>query len=244
MAITEITMGQRKDSGTVLTVVRGDNRAHILRMKLNRVYGGIDLGPLAWNVAVANANSEVGVYALENVTVEEDRIIFDWIVSGKATTAVGKTRFELEGIGQDSNGKAVIFQTASRVITVLEDVNAEPEMTDDVLDAYQTALLEAHNAATAAREAARATEADRTTTGEYMEQASESAAYTHDEAERAKDEADRSAHFAIMANEMAETHGFCYFEIDENGCLIYTRTDGLRDIHFELDEGRLVIVYG
>lgn len=65
-----------------------------------------------------------------------------------------------------------------------------------------------------------------------------------DRADEASGHADRAKRFADLANQAAQTHGAFFMDIDANGHLIYTRSDKLDDLNFEMNNGRLNAIYG
>ena len=56
--------------------------------------------------------------------------------------------------------------------------------------------------------------------------------------------AERSEAAADRAEQMAATNGYVFFEVNDNGHLIMTKTENVGNLDFRLNEGRLEVIYG
>ena len=125
MALTEISVTKKGSVRPVLTLVRGDTRTHIIRMIVQRFFGGVDLAQLVWSVVTRNASGTTDTYYIPDASINDATITVDWLVRGTATLEDGETEFELEGIASDDQN-AYIWQSGSYIINVTEDINHTP----------------------------------------------------------------------------------------------------------------------
>ena len=125
MAMTEINVTKKGSTRPVLTLVRGDERTHIVRMIVQRFYGGVDLSHLVWSVVTRNPNGVTDTYYISDTTVNDATITVDWLVRGTSTLADGETEFELEGIAYGGENTS-IWQSGKYILNVTEDVNHTP----------------------------------------------------------------------------------------------------------------------
>lgn len=163
MAIKEIAMSKAPDASPVLRLVRGDNGAAILRMKVDRFDGGVDLAGLMWMVNVENAAGGGDVIPLADVQASDAAVCAEWLIGGVATAVEGDTTFALEGVRNGDS--AVIWQSGARVLRIYADVDATPGDVEEAqlsevaqmvsfVSAELPAVLDARDAANAAAERA------------------------------------------------------------------------------------------
>lgn len=139
----EIKVSKKGSARPVLTLVRGDARTQIVRMIVERYYGGVDLANLVWSVIVKNADGATDTVYIPSAEVEDAAIVAAWNVAGIATAAVGETEFELEGIGSDGE---YIWQSGKYIINVTDDINHTPgEEEQRQLTAVQELILYVNN---------------------------------------------------------------------------------------------------
>lgn len=139
----EIKVSKKGSARPVLTLVRGDARTQIVRMIVERYYGGVDLANLVWSVIVKNADGATDTVYIPSAEVEDAAIVAEWNVAGIATAAVGETEFELEGIGADGE---YIWQSGKYIINVTDDINHTPgEEEQQQLTAVQELILYVNN---------------------------------------------------------------------------------------------------
>lgn len=138
-----IKASKKGNNRPVLTLVRGDTRTQIVRMIVERYYGGVDLANLVWSVVIENADGATDTVYIPGAEVEDAAITIEWNVAGIATAAVGKTEFELEGIGDDGE---YIWQSGKYIINVTEDINHTPGDAEQAqLTAVQKLILYVNN---------------------------------------------------------------------------------------------------
>lgn len=63
------------------------------------------------------------------------------------------------------------------------------------------------------------------------------------QAERAISAAEEAGRYAELLEQGAANAGYMFFEIDEHGYLIYTRSENIDNVDFELEEGRLIAIW-
>lgn len=124
MAIKEIAMSKAPDASPVMRLVRGDSGAAILRMRVDRFDGGVDLAGLTWMVNVENAAGGGDVILLADVQASDAALCAEWLIGGVATAAAGDTTFSLMGVCDGDS--AVIWQSGARVLRIYADVDASP----------------------------------------------------------------------------------------------------------------------
>lgn len=104
-------------------------------------------------------------------------------------------------------------------------------------DLYAQLVALVKNSETAARESAEAAE-------DSEETAVESAAEAKKSEEAAKTSEENAASSANRAEQTAASAGWLEMEINDAGHLIYTRTETVDAIDFEMTNGRLIVNYG
>lgn len=169
MPIRDVHANKKGNTTPLLTLVRGDNLTQIIRMIVQRRYGGVDLSDLTWSIVLENADGVTDNHYISDVEIDDDSIEVRWNVHHVATASVGDTRFELEGIKYDEDGSKIpVWQSGIYYIRITEDINHTPsELEIKQLTAVQQLILyvdgelknvlaakeEAEKAATAAMEA-------------------------------------------------------------------------------------------
>ena len=123
MAIKHIRADKLSPVRPVITLIRGDASSQIIRLAVNRYYGGVDLAPLAWAVTVENAAGATDTYGLD-AQLSSDDIEMEWCVCGTATAAPGVTSFTLSGFSEEEN--AVLWQSGMYHICVKDAVEYIP----------------------------------------------------------------------------------------------------------------------
>jgi len=139
MSVKEISANKRTTNIAALQLVRNDRHTQIVRFRVPKSEGGIDLSGLAWAVNIVNADGDTDVSYLGTGTVVDDIIVIDWTVGAVATACAGTTTFELQGVSGDDED-ALVWQSAARTINVIEDVDANPSVDPQALTEVQTLI--------------------------------------------------------------------------------------------------------
>ena len=127
MAVKELNAASHSATAErlpVLRMVQNDKLTSMIRFNIPRNVNGVDLGGMRWKVNIVNSADE---YAEQNCTVEdgEENIAVLWTVTDTATSAVGKTQFQLEGNAPDGR----VWQSDLYYNEVGESISRTPAYT-------------------------------------------------------------------------------------------------------------------
>lgn len=94
------------------TIVKGDSNSQILTFKINRYYEGVDLSTKNINFIYSllgqkNINYETAI----NVKVEDNSIVFCWLLSSNVTVSDGTIKALIQFSGEDELNKTYILKT-------------------------------------------------------------------------------------------------------------------------------------
>jgi hypothetical protein len=186
---------------------------------------------------------------MANTAIDRSTGILTWTITEFDTAIVGYGLGELRIVEGDLVRKSYRFATYIRpsILTTAADppapvpdwITALLETASEVqglIDTAEEALDTAQQAITAAQAAQAATEAAQAS----AEESAQAAQNSRVAAEFAANEAYTSAERAEQA---AQEAGFVDFYIDDDGHLIYQRTDNVTNIDFEMRNGRLIAVW-
>jgi len=123
MAIKHIRAGKLSPVQPVITLIRGDAASQIIRLGVNRHYGGVDLSSLAWAVTVENAAGATDTYRLSPILSGDD-LEMEWCVGGTATAAPGVTAFTLSGFSEDAG--TTLWQSGVYHIRIADTIEYTP----------------------------------------------------------------------------------------------------------------------
>ena len=193
---------------------------------------------------------------MANTAIDRDAGIVTWTITGYDTAMPGYGMGELRIVEGDAIKKSYRFATYVRP-SVLVDAADPPEPVPDwINDLLEIAsdIQGVVDAAEAARDAAlaaqTAAESARDTAQDAQSLASiaaNDAGASSDQALSFANQAEASAVAAAASADRAEqaavTAGYMDFYIDEDGHLIYQRTETLEDVDFELENGRLIALW-
>lgn len=177
MAVTSVRVGKSGSRSTPIKLIVGDSNSQVVRIIVPRHFGGVDLGALAWAVEVRNANGATDIYYIYDKQTDPDVIELFWKLTGTATSAVGVTEFQVQGLEDDTGAGPVIWQSGVYCMQILPDeiehvpgreeqqaltalqglivyVNGELNTVLAARNAANTAAGNADSAATEARQAA------------------------------------------------------------------------------------------
>lgn len=125
--------------GAVLGVT-GDNNVNRVNFKMERYYDGNDLSEFAIRISYKNANGDSNFYDVNEYAIENDRILFTWLVSSDAVAYAGTVYFTVRLFIMDNSDPTKIvksFNTALISATVIQgmyvDEGITPEDQHDVI---------------------------------------------------------------------------------------------------------------
>lgn len=181
----KILVANKKQSNSpLLTLVRHDARSQIIEFEVDKTFGGVNLENLTWCVNFLNAKQEFDTSICGKAKMVTDTtVIVEWLVPALACAEEGYTVFELEGLAEDDEGQHVVWQSASRTIKVLPDVDGEPVYEEQTLSEIQRFIIQVGEelpTVYAARDAALAAAQDATKTVEKVEEALSSVTTAYD----------------------------------------------------------------
>lgn len=187
------------------------------------------------------------------VTTQQDGSTLSWNVSQIDTAYVGVGQAELRWTVGNTLAKTIIYKTWT-----VKSITADEVMPDEYQSWYDAmieyidqlkvdsdarlveAVENARQSATSAAESATQAAESETTATTKAAQAAVSASNAAGSATAAAQLAADADISADRAEQAAATQGYLYFYIDQNGDLIYQRTDNV-DVTFYLNDGDLFV---
>lgn len=166
-----------------------------------------------------------------------------WTPNSIDTAIPGNGKVEIIGITADKRKLSGSCTTMIRATSLPTDpVEPDPNRpwVDQVIEAGNRAQSSANSAAESADRAKAAENASK----ESEVSAADSAVSAAKSAENAATSATEAAKSAARAEMAAGNLGWFDVEANDDGHLIYTRTENVDAVDFVMDEGRLVVVYG
>lgn len=115
-------------SSVTLLGVESDDNVNTLKFKMPKTYNGIDLSTFEVHINFRNANGDLGLYIVQDATVDGDNIKFSWVVGRQACAYNGTTRFivclckysdwyDKTVTTTDENGDTIETKTKTRDVT-------------------------------------------------------------------------------------------------------------------------------
>lgn len=80
-------------SNGVILGVENDKDVNLVKFKMPRYYKKLDLSDFNVRINYVNAKAEPGYFTVENKTVDEDSIVFGWLVSAHVARYMGSVQF-------------------------------------------------------------------------------------------------------------------------------------------------------
>lgn len=124
-------------NGVVLGVI-GDKNTNRVNFQMVRYYNGIDLSEYQCRVHYINANGDPNYYTVDDVTIEEDKLLFTWLVDLPATVKVGKVTFVVKMTKTEDETITNSFSTTIASANVLEGIDVfesiSPEAIQDLIE--------------------------------------------------------------------------------------------------------------
>lgn len=105
--------------------VEGDKDVNYINFSMVRFYDGTDLSEMELHVNYINAAGDMNYYRVPNIVVQNDTIMFSWLLSHDVTKYRGTTSFTLHFFKQVNGVISKSYNTTPAHGTVLEGINAE-----------------------------------------------------------------------------------------------------------------------
>lgn len=112
------------EKGVVAGVV-GDKNVNRINFQMVRYYNGFDMSKFLTRVNYVNANGDPNYYNVNDVTVEDDYILFTWLIDRDAVAYVGDLVFAVRMLKVDETG------------TITNDFNTRNDASLYVFDGLQ-----------------------------------------------------------------------------------------------------------
>ncbi len=91
------------EEGVVAGVV-GDKNINRINFQMVRYYNGFDMSTFITRVNYVNANGNPNYYNVDDVTVEDDYVLFTWLIERDAVAYIGDLKFAVRMFKADENG--------------------------------------------------------------------------------------------------------------------------------------------
>ena len=88
-----------------------EENSQYIPFEMNRYYDGFDLTKTVLRIYYVTNDGQDGSSKPINVSYNNEKIRFAWLVDGNATHVAGKIKFEIWGIGTNSNGNPYVWKT-------------------------------------------------------------------------------------------------------------------------------------
>ena len=130
-----------------------ESNSQYIPFQMPRFFDGFDLANTKIQFYYVNQLGEYGIDYAVNVYASENRIRFAWLVSGSVTHIGGSIKFEIQAIGQNSNGDPYIWKTSPNdEIFIQEALSGNSYIEPD--DAWQQNFIDLVDSKLAAAQAA------------------------------------------------------------------------------------------
>lgn len=88
-----------------------ESNSQYVPFQMPRYFDGYDMGKTKIQFYYLNELDEYGIDYAVNVYTSDDKIRFAWLVSGSVTKIGGSVKFEVQAVGQNSNGDPYMWKT-------------------------------------------------------------------------------------------------------------------------------------
>lgn len=109
----EIDLDTRIINAPEFLSVNKDHRSETVYFKVPRHHDGVDLATMCCVIQYINADGEGRVYAVPyydvDTFVEEDKILFPWVIDGEATKSAGDVQFSVRFFKLDTSGSYLMY---------------------------------------------------------------------------------------------------------------------------------------
>ena len=116
--------------GVVLGVT-GDKDVNRINFKMVRYYDGLDLSTFQIRINYVNANGDANYYQVTDTTIEDDSILFTWLVSSDAAAYKGTVSFAARLYTVENTNVKESFNSTIATAEVLEGIIVDEYMPPD-----------------------------------------------------------------------------------------------------------------
>lgn len=128
------------DIVTVLGV-QSDDDVFRLWFSVPRMFGEYDLSTFSIRINYLNANNEGDIYAVTDAEVDNDNLVFSWLIGRNACTYQGTVKFIVCFRIADTSGNITQeFNTAISTLPVLQGIEASSQIIDQYPDIIEQIL--------------------------------------------------------------------------------------------------------
>ena len=111
------------DDGVVLGVV-GDKDVNRVNFMMPRYYNGFDMSTFVTRIMFINARGVKSFYTVTDVTVENDHLLFTWLVGEDVAVEAGNVDFSVNMQIKDTSALQQAFNTTIATGTILDSIEA------------------------------------------------------------------------------------------------------------------------
>ncbi len=111
------------DEGVVLGVV-GDKDVNRVNFMMPRYYNGLDMSTFVTRIMFINARGVKSFYTVTDVTVENDHLLFTWLVGEDVAVEAGNVEFSVNMQIKDTSALKQAFNTTIATGTILDSIEA------------------------------------------------------------------------------------------------------------------------
>ena len=128
--------------GEVITLVQGDHNSEVFSFEIPRIVEGHDMS-LCDEIKIhyintdrKKKNNSKDVYLVKDITVNDDTLVFDWIISGNATKYYGSLSFLIQFCCKEDDGSySYIWHTDTFTgVTIASSYNNSETVAEDFSD--------------------------------------------------------------------------------------------------------------
>lgn len=138
----------------IVAGVTGDKNVNRINFQMPRYYNGFDMSEFTTKVNYVNANGNMNYYTVTDLTVENDTILFTWLIDSDAVAYSGVVVFAVNMIKMTGSEISQSFNTSNKGrMTVLDGIQVDeyvtPEVQEDILTRIESDAKKEINSYTA-----------------------------------------------------------------------------------------------
>lgn len=111
------------DDGVVLGVV-GDKDVNRVNFMMPRYYNGFDMSTFVTRIMFINARGVKSSYTVTDITVENDHLLFTWLVGEDVAVEAGSVDFSVNMQIKDTSALKQAFNTTIATGTILDSIES------------------------------------------------------------------------------------------------------------------------
>lgn len=131
-------------NGNVIGVV-GDHNVNRVNFKMPRYYNGFDMSTFKVRINYENVIGETNYYTVNDLTIEDDYMLFTWLVANHACVSEGTVTFSVRMFKKDNNTIIQEFNTtiaSGRILPTIDAYNPGLEEDDNLNDGSKDIISE------------------------------------------------------------------------------------------------------